>query len=156
MVTADNNLRQAREELNRISEHINTCCSCSTCEAQYPVHTLRELVDLIEQIDTRSPVRYRLTRAVLSGLNINSSSTEPTPPGVVLEELMKEKRLTNRALSELTGVSEKTISGLRGSKVLPTPQMARRLAYAGLLSAPEWNQLTSVYKDWLLRQKENT
>lgn len=151
-----NNLfpRQARDELDSISAHINGCCSCATCPAQYPVETLHVLLDLIEKIDHRSALRYQLTQAVLSGLNINVADDGPTPPGVVLDQMMRAEGLTNRSLAARTNKTAKTINDLRRGNILPSPIMARALENVGLQTAGYWNRLTVEYKDWQLRQKE--
>lgn len=157
-MTLNDILRQARGALDSISQHIDTIHSCSLpkCTGGYPVETLRVLLDVIEQIDARSPVRHRLIQALASGLNINSANSGPTPPGVVLEELMKAREITIKALADLVGVTPKTINCLRKNKVLPSALMALRLEQAGFGKAAEWNQMTVEYKDWTLRQKGNT
>ena len=157
-MTSSKTLDQARAELDKISKHIDTIHTCSlpTCTAGYPIETLRVLIDLIGQVDHRSPVRYQFTQAILSGLDINPAGAGPTPPGVVLEELMKARPITIKALAGLTGLSTKTINDLRKNNVLPTASTALRLEVAGIGTAAQWNRMTSEYKDWMLRQKGNT
>lgn len=146
---------QARTELDRISQHINGCSSCVTCEAQKLVNTLRDLVSLIEKIDGRSPTRWRLMGVVQEGLNIDSVSTGgPTPPGAVLTESMTALEVTVKELAERTGYSKKTIGDLRANKVLPSHRCALALEKAGFGTAEQWNRLASAYKDWLLRQQK--
>jgi plasmid maintenance system antidote protein VapI len=152
-VTVNNVLNQARRELDAISQHINVCASCSTCCAQEPIDTLRVLIDVIEQMTHRNPTKYVLVGAIVSGLGINTTASGPTPPSVVLDELMKAQGLSNKRLAAQCGVTPKTINDLRAGHTRPTPRMALALENAGLSTAEQWNQLTARYKDWLLRQQ---
>lgn len=157
MVTSSNNvLRQIRDELDKISEHIGTIDSCNSpsCPAQYPVDTLRVVVDLLEQLDQRTTVRYKIIQGIQSGLNINIRDGGPVQPGVVLDQLMRARGFTNRGLANLIGKSSKHVNDIRRGHQQPSPAMALLFERAGLSTAAEWNRMTSEYKDWLLRQKE--
>jgi plasmid maintenance system antidote protein VapI len=157
VVTSSNNvLRQIRDELDKISEHIGTIDSCNSpsCPAQYPVDTLRVVIDLLEQIDHRTTVRYKLTQGILSGLNINIHADGPDQPGVILDQLMRARGFTNRGLAKALDITPKHINDLRRGHILPSPSMALKFERVGLSTAAEWNRMTSTYKDWLLRQKE--
>lgn len=151
-MTLDNSVRQARGELDRINQHINNCCSCTTCEAHYPVNTLHAVLDVLGEADKHSPLRYKLMTVITTGLNIDSD--DPIPPGVMLQELMKAVRMTEKRLADLTGRSVKNISDIRNGRAWVTHEMALLLEQAGLSNAATWNRVTAEYKTWQLRQED--
>ncbi len=79
----------------------------------------------------------------------------PSHPGEILKNLyLVPLNLTVTKLSQILGVSRKTLSGIVNAKKSVTPEMALRLSRAFPNTTPEsWLNLQKYYDIWLISKK---
>jgi plasmid maintenance system antidote protein VapI len=139
------------QQLHKVLDKIPT--DCDTCDTARLIQTLHLVLDALSQTDHRSPARWRLEHAIMSGLDV-ITPTDAAPPGVVLESLMKARGITIKQMASLIGRSVKAITDLRAGRSLPSESTALALERAGFGTAADWNRMSAQYKDWKLRQKD--
>ena len=77
-----------------------------------------------------------------------------SPPGETLEEIIKEKGITQAELAEQTGRSKQTINKIINGKTAITPETALQLERVLSIPASFWHNRERHYREALVQQKE--
>jgi len=81
--------------------------------------------------------------------------TEVSPPGETLEELLRERKLPQRRLAPLLGISAKHLNEIVKGKAQLTPQLALKLENVLGVPAGFWNNRERRYREDLARREES-
>ena len=85
---------------------------------------------------------------------MNKSKTYiATPPGATIKEQLKDRGLSQKEFATRMDMSEKHISKLINGDVQLTPEVAVRLEMVLGVPAKFWNNLESIYRDKLIKVK---
>lgn len=85
---------------------------------------------------------------------VRSRSYIATPPGATIREQLDDRGMSQKEFAARMDMSEKHISKLINGEVQLTPEMAMRLEFVLGISANFWNNLESIYREKLLKIKE--
>lgn len=85
---------------------------------------------------------------------LQSKNTLAIPPGYTIKEQLKVKGMMQKEFAQRMDLSEKHISHLINGKVELTQDVALRLEYVLGISAGFWNNLEAIYREKLLKVKE--
>lgn len=76
------------------------------------------------------------------------------PPGYTLKEQLKQENISQKALAERTGISEKHISNIIKGKAPISRETSIKLEKVLGVPASFWNNLENIYRDKLAKIKE--
>lgn len=85
---------------------------------------------------------------------LKSKSIIATPPGATIKEQLLDRGLTQKEFAISMDMSEKHISRLINGEVQLTPEMAVRLEMVLGVPANFWNRLETIYREKLIKAKE--
>lgn len=85
---------------------------------------------------------------------LKSKSIIATPPGATIKEQLLDRGLTQKEFAIRMDMSEKHISRLINGEVQLTPEMAVRLEMVLGVPANFWNRLETIYREKLIKAKE--
>ena len=85
---------------------------------------------------------------------LHSKYTVAIPPGYTIKEQLEIKGMMQKDFAQRMDLSEKHISHLINGKVELTQDVALRLEYVLGISAGFWNNLEAIYREKLLKVKE--
>lgn len=86
--------------------------------------------------------------------NLNRYEEYIIPPGETILELLEANCMTQLDLADKTGVNKKTINEIIKGKAPITTSTALKLEYVFNIPASFWNNLESIYRESLERQKD--
>lgn len=85
---------------------------------------------------------------------LHSNNTVAIPPGYTIKEQLETKGMMQKEFAQRMDLSEKHISQLINGKVELTQDVALRLEYVLGIPAGFWNNLEAIYREKLIRVKE--
>lgn len=85
---------------------------------------------------------------------VRSRSIIAIPPGATIKEQLRDRDMSQKEFAARMGMSEKHISKLINGEVQLTPQMAERLELVLGVPAGFWNNLEAIYREKIVKAKE--
>ena len=98
---------------------------------------------------------YWVLKTLMTSIAANEYKPDfVSAPGEILQELLRERGLTQADLAERTGRPKKTINEIIHAKTAITPETALQLEHVLGVPASFWNNLESHYRESLARAEE--